>query len=437
MRGRVAQRRRWPDGLQAAVEAKEGLDATAEGEVLGTITVQAYIGALPKAVRHDRDRGATSATSCGSSSSLEVAVIPPNTPCIREDEPDRIYATRAEKDEALVDEIQRCHEAGRPVLVGTLDVKESEGLAAGAGRRRGALRGAQRQERRRGGGDHRRGRRVRRGDRLHPDGRPGRRHPARRQRPGRPGPGGRAGRALRHRQRPARQPPGRRPAARPGRPAGRPGRLGLLRQPGGRPGRPARRRRHAGLAADERRRPGHRRAGRLRGRARPAGRRGRQPRDPPQHLALQRGHRAAAQGPGRAPGAAADHRRGRADAARPDRRRRPSEMDEDLLARVGPVDRALPHRPALGRAPGRAVRGARGRAPAGAGPARPAGRVPPGGGAGVQRPRSRRSRRGPSPPSRRPSSTRTGSRTRPSWSGRAPPGRTWCTTTRSARSWTG
>src|SRR5690606_36972433 len=44
MRGRVAQRRRWPDGLHAAVEAKEGLDASAEGEVLGMITVQAYIG---------------------------------------------------------------------------------------------------------------------------------------------------------------------------------------------------------------------------------------------------------------------------------------------------------------------------------------------------------------------------------------------------------
>ena len=58
MRGRVAQRRRWPDGLHAAVEAKEGLDASAEGEVLGTITVQAYVGALPDAVRHDRDRGA-------------------------------------------------------------------------------------------------------------------------------------------------------------------------------------------------------------------------------------------------------------------------------------------------------------------------------------------------------------------------------------------
>ncbi|MEU7590592.1 accessory Sec system translocase SecA2 [Micromonospora sp. NPDC049230] len=130
MRGRVAQRRRWPDGLQAAVEAKEGLDATAEGEVLGTIAVQAYIALYPKV--------------CGMTATavlvgdqlreffgLEVAVIPPNTPCIREDEPDRIYATRAERDEALIDEIQRWHAKGRPMLIGTLDVKESEGLAAG------------------------------------------------------------------------------------------------------------------------------------------------------------------------------------------------------------------------------------------------------------------------------------------------------------------
>jgi preprotein translocase subunit SecA len=129
MRGRVAQRRRWPDGLQAAVEAKEGLNASAEGEVLDTITVQAYVALYP--------------TVCGMTATavhvgeqlreffkLEVAVIPSNTACVRADEPDRIYATRAEKDEALVAEIRERHEAGRPVLVGTLDVKESEQLAA-------------------------------------------------------------------------------------------------------------------------------------------------------------------------------------------------------------------------------------------------------------------------------------------------------------------
>jgi preprotein translocase subunit SecA len=130
MRGRVAQRRRWPDGLHAAVEAKEGLDPSAEGEVLGTITIQAYIGLYP--------------TLCGMTATavhvgdqlreyfkLEVAVIPPNTPCIREDEADRIYATRAEKDEALIALVSECHESGRPVLIGTLDVKASEELAEG------------------------------------------------------------------------------------------------------------------------------------------------------------------------------------------------------------------------------------------------------------------------------------------------------------------
>jgi preprotein translocase subunit SecA len=130
MRGRVAQRRRWPDGLHAAVEAKEGLDASAEGEVLGTITIQGYIGLYPNLC------GMTAtAVHVGDQLreffKLEVAVIPSNTPCIREDEPDRIYATRAEKDEALIALIKECHETGRPVLIGTLDVKESESLAEG------------------------------------------------------------------------------------------------------------------------------------------------------------------------------------------------------------------------------------------------------------------------------------------------------------------
>ncbi|MDI1465154.1 accessory Sec system translocase SecA2 [Catellatospora sp. KI3] len=128
-RGRVAQRRRWPDGLQAAVEAKEGLAATDEGEILATITVQAFIALYP-----------TVAGMTGTASSigdelrefyrLEVAVIPPNTPNVRLDEPDRVYATIEEKEEALMAEVAAAHETGRPVLVGTLDVAESERLAA-------------------------------------------------------------------------------------------------------------------------------------------------------------------------------------------------------------------------------------------------------------------------------------------------------------------
>src|SRR6185369_17436830 len=113
MRGRVAQRRRWPDGLQAAVEAKEGLSATAEGEVLDTITVQAYI-ALYEHVCGMTATAVIVGDELREFFKLEVAMIPPNTPCIREDEADRVYATRAERDEALVEQIKECYQAGRP-----------------------------------------------------------------------------------------------------------------------------------------------------------------------------------------------------------------------------------------------------------------------------------------------------------------------------------
>jgi preprotein translocase subunit SecA len=129
MRGRVAQRRRWPDGLQAAVEAKEGITATVEGEVLNTITVQAYI-ALYEHVCGMTATAVIVGDQLREFFKLEVAMIPPNTPCIRDDEADRIYATRAERDDALVEQIKECYGAGRPVLVGTLDVKQSEELAA-------------------------------------------------------------------------------------------------------------------------------------------------------------------------------------------------------------------------------------------------------------------------------------------------------------------
>lgn len=128
-RGRVAQRRRWPDGLQAAVEAKEGLVATAEGEVLNTITVQSFLR-LYRTVCGMTATAVLVGDQLREFFSLEVAVTPPHRPCIRIDEPDRLYASRPERDAALAAEIIECHEAGRPVLVGTLDVKESEGLAA-------------------------------------------------------------------------------------------------------------------------------------------------------------------------------------------------------------------------------------------------------------------------------------------------------------------
>jgi preprotein translocase subunit SecA len=126
-RGRIAQLQRWPDGLQAAVEAKEGIETTETGEVLDTITVQALINRY--------------ATVCGMTGTalaageqlrqfykLGVSPIPPNTPNIREDESDRVYITAAAKNDAIVEHIAAVHETGEPVLVGTRDVAESEEL---------------------------------------------------------------------------------------------------------------------------------------------------------------------------------------------------------------------------------------------------------------------------------------------------------------------
>jgi preprotein translocase subunit SecA len=131
-RGRVAQRRRWPDGLQAAVEAKEGLAATAEGEILGTITVQSLIRLYPTTSGMTAT-GVLVGEQLREFYELEVAVIESNEPCIRKDAADRIYRTREEKEAGLVAEITAAHEKGRPVLVGTLDVAESERLAAALG----------------------------------------------------------------------------------------------------------------------------------------------------------------------------------------------------------------------------------------------------------------------------------------------------------------
>lgn len=126
-RGRIAQLQRWPDGLQAAVEAKEGIETTETGEVLDTITVQALVNRY--------------ATVCGMTGTalaageqlrqfykLGVSPIEPNKPNIREDEPDRVYVTAAAKNDAVVEHIKEVHETRQPVLVGTRDVAESEEL---------------------------------------------------------------------------------------------------------------------------------------------------------------------------------------------------------------------------------------------------------------------------------------------------------------------
>ncbi|MFO6450498.1 accessory Sec system translocase SecA2 [Corynebacterium amycolatum] len=127
-KGRVAELQRWPDGLQAAVEAKEGLQVSEGGRILDSMTIQQLVG------RYDITCGMTgTATSAGDQFrefyGLHVSVIEPNVPCIRDDDPDRIYATTDDAFAALVDEVVELNGTGRPILVGTRDVAESERLA--------------------------------------------------------------------------------------------------------------------------------------------------------------------------------------------------------------------------------------------------------------------------------------------------------------------
>src|SRR5262249_54391138 len=114
--GRVVPDRRWPDGLQAALEAKEGLAPQPHGTILRSITLQHLLGLYPKV-------GGMTATAQPAADEFEdfyglrTVVLPPHRPCIRTDEPDVIFTHKEAKLRALVAEICRVHSTGRPILV--------------------------------------------------------------------------------------------------------------------------------------------------------------------------------------------------------------------------------------------------------------------------------------------------------------------------------
>jgi preprotein translocase subunit SecA len=127
--GRVAENRRWPHGIQPAVEAKEGVEVRPEGEILGSIPIQHFVRLYPKIA------GMTATAVPAAEEFLEfyglrTVVFPPHRPSVRSDEPDVVFTHRRAKMAALIDEIAGVHATGRPILVGTASVGESEDLAA-------------------------------------------------------------------------------------------------------------------------------------------------------------------------------------------------------------------------------------------------------------------------------------------------------------------
>jgi preprotein translocase subunit SecA len=127
--GRVAENRRWPYGLQAALEAKERLAIQPQGRILNSITMNHFLEQY-KGLGGMTGTAREAAEELHEFYGLKVVVVPPHRPCVRRDHPDRVFRTKEAKVEALVREINGMHRSGRPVLVGTASVEESERLAA-------------------------------------------------------------------------------------------------------------------------------------------------------------------------------------------------------------------------------------------------------------------------------------------------------------------
>lgn len=123
--GRVAENRKWPDGLQAAIEAKEGILAKDNGQILYSITLQNFIRQYPGFCGMT-GTAQTSAEEFREFYGIDVVVISTNRLCIRVDYPDLIFTDKGAKYKALIKEIVEVHKKGQPVLIGTCSVEESE-----------------------------------------------------------------------------------------------------------------------------------------------------------------------------------------------------------------------------------------------------------------------------------------------------------------------
>ena len=127
-KGRIVRERRWPANLQTAIEIKEGVRRRRQGRILGSITVENLVNLYP-AVAGMTGTAETQADEFLEFYGLEVIAIPTNRPVIRVDRPDRAFGTSGEKETAVVEEVKHVRENGRPVLVGTSSVEESERLS--------------------------------------------------------------------------------------------------------------------------------------------------------------------------------------------------------------------------------------------------------------------------------------------------------------------
>ena len=126
--GRVLEGRRYSEGLHQAIEAKEGVKIKEENQTLATITLQNYFRLYEK-LSGMTGTAETEAAELAQIYGVEVLVIPTNQPVNRADQPDLIYKTEDAKFDAVIEDVVQRHEAGQPVLLGTVSIEKSERLA--------------------------------------------------------------------------------------------------------------------------------------------------------------------------------------------------------------------------------------------------------------------------------------------------------------------
>jgi preprotein translocase subunit SecA len=126
--GRLLAGRRYNEGMHQAIEAKEGVEIQSENQTLATITLQNYFRMYDK-LAGMTGTAQTEAAELMSIYKLGVVTIPTNRPMVRKDQQDLIYKNEEAKFEAVVEDIVERHEAGQPVLVGTISVEKSEYLS--------------------------------------------------------------------------------------------------------------------------------------------------------------------------------------------------------------------------------------------------------------------------------------------------------------------
>jgi preprotein translocase subunit SecA len=126
--GRMMQGRRLSEGLHQAIEAKEGAEIQPENQTLASVTIQNYFRLYTK-LSGMTGTAATEAQEFGDIYKMDVAEIPTNQPVARIDEDDEVYRTAAEKNAAILIQIEDCHRRGQPILVGTVSIEKSEQLS--------------------------------------------------------------------------------------------------------------------------------------------------------------------------------------------------------------------------------------------------------------------------------------------------------------------